>query len=136
MFGRSLRRVHQIVASQFGLDPLRMCRSLAALPRYVRNLARFRRDYRGPLELTPRLNDWFEAGGDATGEYFLQDLYVARKVYDAKPEKHVDIGSRVDGLVAHIASFREIEVFDIRPISATVARSEDRRVGEECRSRW
>jgi len=28
---------------------------------------------------------------------------------------HVDIGSRVDGFVAHVASFRKIEVFDIRP---------------------
>jgi hypothetical protein len=28
----------------------------------------------------------------------------------------VDVGSRVDGFVAHVASFRAIEVFDIRPI--------------------
>jgi hypothetical protein len=34
--------------------------------------------------------------------------------------KHVDIGSRVDGFVAHEASFREIEVFDVRPISTAV----------------
>jgi hypothetical protein len=32
----------------------------------------------------------------------------------------VDIGSRVDGFVAHVASFREIEVFDVRPISTAV----------------
>jgi len=32
----------------------------------------------------------------------------------------VDIGSRVDGFVAHVASFREIEVFDIRPITTKV----------------
>lgn len=32
------------------------------------------------------------------------------------------MGSRVDGFVAHIASFRNIEVFDIRPLTSTVAR--------------
>jgi len=35
----------------------------------------------------------------------------------------VDIGSRVDGFVAHVASFREIEVFDVRPISAQIPAS-------------
>jgi len=29
----------------------------------------------------------------------------------------VDIGSRIDGFVTHVASFRRIEVFDIRPLS-------------------
>lgn len=41
-------------------------------------------------------------------------------VFEAKPEKHVDIGSRVDGFIAHVASFREIEVFDIRPITTQI----------------
>jgi len=53
-------------------------------------------------------------------EYFWQDLLVARAIHSAKPVKHVDIGSRVDGFVAHVASFRAIEVFDVRPINATV----------------
>lgn len=37
-----------------------------------------------------------------------------------KPLLHVDIGSRVDGFVAHVASFRDIEVFDVRPISTQI----------------
>ena len=45
---------------------------------------------------------------------------VARLIFEAKPEKHVDIGSRLDGFVAHVASFREIEVFDIRPMTTTI----------------
>ncbi len=32
----------------------------------------------------------------------------------------MDIGSRVDGFVAHVASFREIEVFDVRPITTQI----------------
>lgn len=48
------------------------------------------------------------------GHYFHQDLYVARRIFEARPVKHVDIGSRIDGFVAHVASFREIEVLDVR----------------------
>lgn len=65
----------------------------------------------------PCLNDRFAESGVAKGHYFHQDLLVAQKVYDNKPSKHVDVGSRVDGLVAHIASFRQIEVLDVRPLS-------------------
>jgi SAM-dependent methyltransferase len=43
-------------------------------------------------------------------------LYVARKIYKQNPCKHIDIGSRIDGFVAHVASYRDIEVMDIRPI--------------------
>jgi len=45
---------------------------------------------------------------------------VARKIFLAAPQRHVDIGSRVDGFVAHVASFREIEVFDIRPMEMSI----------------
>jgi len=68
----------------------------------------------------PCLHDWSEEGGTASGEYFWQDLYIAQKIYNACPDRHVDIGSRVDGFSAHVASFREIEVFDIRPLTSQV----------------
>lgn len=61
-----------------------------------------------------------EQGGTMSGDYFHQDLFAARKIFEAAPRKHVDIGSRTDGFVAHVASFRPIEVFDIRPIQSTV----------------
>jgi hypothetical protein len=66
------------------------------------------------------LHDWHEEGGATHNEYFWQDLYVARKIFAANPERHVDIGSRIDGFVAHVAAFRRIEVFDIRPITALI----------------
>ncbi|MBK7517925.1 MAG: DUF268 domain-containing protein [Betaproteobacteria bacterium] len=55
-------------------------------------------------------------GGTASGHYFHQDLHVAQRVFALKPDRHIDVGSRVDGFVAHIASFREVDVLDIRPI--------------------
>jgi hypothetical protein len=68
------------------------------------------------MAFRPCLHDWCEDGGSTTDEYFWQDLHVARKIYLAKPQRHVDVGSRVDGFVAHIATFREVQVFDIRPM--------------------
>lgn len=64
--------------------------------------------------LYPILDDKFTEGGTMKGHYFHQDLLVARKIYENKPIKHIDIGSRLDGFVAHVAVFREIEIFDIR----------------------
>jgi Caenorhabditis protein of unknown function, DUF268 len=68
----------------------------------------------------PCLHDWYEEGGATNSEYFWQDLLVARMINTAVPDKHVDVGSRVDGFVAHVASFREIEVFDIRAITSEI----------------
>lgn len=69
------------------------------------------------MAFRPCLHDWYEEGGATTAEYFWQDLHVARKIFRANPQRHVDVGSRVDGFVAHVAAFREVQVFDIRPLS-------------------
>lgn len=80
----------------------------------------FRKGYSGRLGWMPCLHDRYAEGGTTKSEYFWQDLLVARSIFEANPEKHVDIGSRVDGFTAHVASFREIEVFDVRPISTYI----------------
>jgi hypothetical protein len=66
--------------------------------------------------ILPVLSDFDTNAGDASGHYFHQDLLVASLISIRKPMKHVDIGSRIDGFVAHVASFRPITVFDIRPL--------------------
>lgn len=68
----------------------------------------------------PCLDDFDDAAGVATGHYFHQDLYVAQCIYTDQPDRHIDVGSRVDGFVAHVASFREIDVVDIRPMQGKV----------------
>jgi hypothetical protein len=65
-------------------------------------------------KLWPCLVDKYTDSGMAKGGYFHQDLLVARKIFENNPECHIDIGSRVDGFVAHVASFRKIYVIDIR----------------------
>lgn len=68
----------------------------------------------------PILTDKDDQGGVMKGHYFHQDLFIARKIYEVNPEKHVDIGSRTDGFIAHVASYRHIELLDIRPIESSV----------------
>lgn len=115
-----LIKLHWILSRQFGIDPRIFLRSLRSLPFYLRDLASFRKGYAGNMNFTPCLHDRYEEAGAASSEYFWQDLLVARAIYADKPVRHVDIGSRVDGFVAHVASFRDCEVFDLRPISKLV----------------
>jgi len=58
--------------------------------------------------------------GVMEGHYFHQDLYVAQKIFLNNPLKHLDIGSRIDGFVAHVATFRKIEIIDIRYQTSSV----------------
>ncbi len=67
----------------------------------------------------PILNENSDDAGNMSGHYFHQDLLVAQKIFKNNPQKHVDIGSRTDGFVAHVATFREIELLDIRPMNTS-----------------
>ena len=62
----------------------------------------------------PILYDFTETASVAKGAYFHQDLLVAHKIFRANPKRHIDVGSRVDGFVAHVAAFRAIDVLDVR----------------------
>lgn len=67
----------------------------------------------------PILTDYEDQAGTASGHYFHQDLLVARFIHQANPMRHIDIGSRIDGFVAHVAAFRRIEVLDVRDLKNT-----------------
>lgn len=69
-------------------------------------------------EICPMLEEKTVNHPFVSKHYFIQDLFVAQKIFMNMPVKHTDIGSRVDGFVANIASFRKIEVFDIRYIKS------------------
>jgi len=72
-------------------------------------------------DLRPYLEDRHDSAANAAqGHYFLQDLWAAQRVYRFKPDQHVDVGSRVDGFVAHVASFCPVQYLDIRPLTTRV----------------
>jgi hypothetical protein len=115
-----LIKLHWILSTQVGFDPRVLLRSVLSFPFYISSWIAFRKYYLGVMKIAPCLQDRCEEAGVTKSEYFWQDLLVARAIFLASPRKHVDIGSRIDNFVAHVASFREIEVFDVRPISTTV----------------
>lgn len=97
------------------------------LPRFLRDLRTYRRlggrDGRFPLRLSalyPCLTEFHGNAGVAAGHYFHQDLLVARKIFARQPLRHVDIGSRIDGFVAHLLTFMPVELVDLRPVSDNV----------------
>lgn len=109
-----------------GFDPRRTIYFLRGLPAYYRDFRILKQQHTSAAtqfpfgRLHPCLEDRFNQSGLATGHYFHQDLLVARRVHLSNPAKHVDVGSRVDGFVAHIASFRQNEVLDIHPLPSTI----------------
>ena len=100
--------------------------------KFQRNSSWYRDDYREFKKLMgnnndfpindnfPCVDDKKDDAGDTHSHYFLQDLYVAQKIFENKPEKHVDVGSSINGFVGHVASFREIEVLDIRKMESKI----------------
>jgi len=113
-----VKHIGKILIS-FGINPLSMFLSIKNLPRYFKDMLVFKKKTRGYKDFPfafplPQLADLYDNSGIMSGHYFHQDLLVAKRIFKHNPDKHIDIGSRTDGFVAHIASFREIEVFDIR----------------------
>jgi len=120
-----LLKFHWFISNQVGINIFKFFRFIPYLFLFFRDYILFKREVRrlglrSCVRLLPCLHDKNEEAGVTKSEYFWQDLFVARSIFESKPQRHVDIGSRVDGFVSHVASFREIEVFDVRPISSQI----------------
>ena len=106
----------------FGIDLPMLYTSLKGLRRFCSDWHQFQTmnsQYGSVWRIRPDypcLTDFYSQSGVARGHYFHQDLYIAQKIFRKAPAKHVDVGSRIDGFVAHVASFRELEVLDLREL--------------------
>jgi SAM-dependent methyltransferase len=98
-------------------------RAILGLPRFVFDICRYSRlnPPNGfkllPINLTPVLGDFRGQAGIANGHYFHQDLWAARKIFERRPPRHVDVGSRIDGFICHLLVFMPVEVIDVRALS-------------------
>ena len=107
---------------RFGVNPLIMWKSIIGVPFFIKDLCVFQFQKYTSNESKyfsfglpfPILDERFKESGSINGHYFHQDLLVAQRIFENKPIIHLDIGSRVDGFIAHVASYRKIEVLDIR----------------------
>ncbi len=113
------------ILSSLSIQPKLIYASLKGWPNFRSDLRKIKDQLKNNADfkitsLYPVLRERFETNGDLKSHYFHEDLWAAQRIYENKPVKHVDVGSRVDGFVAHVASFREIEVFDIRQQQANI----------------
>jgi hypothetical protein len=110
-----------------GFDPRRTWRSLRFLLGYLRDVRKWRqglKQARGPnfaFHLLPTLSERYANSGVASGHYFHQDLWAARQIFERAPLRHLDVGSRIDGFVAHLLAFRTVEVVDIRALDSRIS---------------
>lgn len=120
---KSFKRINHYI-KLFGINPILFFKNLRGIPFYFHDLFLLKKQKRGqksfPFRYYPIFDERFADSGTMSGHYFHQDLLVAKKIFAANPVKHVDIGSRTDGFVAHLAVFREIEIFDIREQNSKV----------------
>lgn len=110
-----------------GWKPEQLGNTLRGFPIFWRNYQKYRSqaaqlaDTFPVTKVTPYFfHDRWAPAGQAQGQYFHQDLLVAREIYRRNPKRHLDVGSRVDGFCAHVATFRPIEIVDIRPMPSEV----------------
>jgi hypothetical protein len=125
-----MARLAQVIDKQAhftGFNPYVLYRSLKRLPIYLRDLDRYRQMNGGAScfqfdvrDAFPILNDMVSGAGVAGGHYFHQDLWAARKIFRRRPDRHLDVGSRIDGFVAHLLTFMPVTIVDIRPMQSSV----------------
>ena len=110
---------------EIGWNPLKTASFATGLSRYIFQFIRFRAiskkaNIDQDLKISPILSDYAKEAGDSRSLYFLQDLSCSQYVLSKAPNRHIDIGSRLDGFVAQICASRPIEVMDIRPTETQI----------------
>jgi hypothetical protein len=71
-------------------------------------------------ELWPILTDKYAKAGNMDN-YFWQDLWAARLIFHSGIKKHFDIGSRIDGFIAHLLAMEvDVTLIDIREFPGVV----------------
>lgn len=117
-FARGLRSsLRRAVEPVFGQFNSKKPRTDPRMIRFSEDLGRFTEAGGSVASVWPITSDFDgDASGVLPGHYFNQDLHVASLISKSTPRRHIDVGSSFQGFVAHVASFREIEVLDIRPM--------------------
>ena len=103
----------------------RVLRALS-VPAGLARWARDRKNYRAlsgaePLrwrDADPKLLDRLPTS-PYDQHYFFQDVWAANRVAELRPERHVDVGSRVD-YVGFLTALTRVTFVDIRPLDAEV----------------
>jgi len=120
-----MKRLYSIFNSLF-FDYIAVINKYRALPYFLRNMMQYNRlnqdkGLRFHLKnIFYKAEDRFGEAGSISGHYFYQDLWAAKYLYEHKIIDHVDVGSRLDGFIAHILLFSKVCYVDVRPLKAEI----------------
>ena len=116
------------VFQMFFFDPVVVLRKWLALPYFFKNWRSYKQAQQAQSFSIALQNiyyssaDRFSTAG-AGGHYFFQDIWAAKKVLEMTgggANNHVDVGSRLDGFVAHLLAYCKVTYVDIRPLPIVV----------------
>jgi len=65
-------------------------------------------------DVWPELNDQDSSSQTGGGQYFYQDNWALKKVFQSKVKEHFDIGSRIDGFTSQCSVFTKVNFVDFR----------------------
>lgn len=82
--------------------------------------AKFKKQTSSRVVFLPIVSD-VDLNAAKLGEYFWQDQFVAKEILKINPIRHIDVGSRIDGFVSILSCYRNVEVFDIRPLPYSIS---------------
>jgi hypothetical protein len=108
-----LKIFHNILKS-IGLDFLKF-KKIIYIFKYFSDLIFFIKSGGKITGVFPVFGDHKESNSDFDKHYFYHETIVSNYIFENNPKKHIDIGSRLNGFVSTVASFRKIEFFDLRP---------------------
>jgi len=110
-------------------DPLKIMRAVPEYVGFFRDWIRYSKlPESEPIELQntyPCIHDKTQTTAfDA--HYFYQDIWAFKKINAAKPDNHVDVGSRVD-FVGFLTAVTKVVFIDIRPLMVTLENFDSRK---------
>lgn len=107
-------------------DPLPLIRKWLAIPYFLRNFRLYSKANSSVSlaikwkDIYYRSYDRYYSAGQVAEHYFLQDIWAAKKIFSFNATNHVDVGSRVDGFVAHLLTHSKVTYIDFRPLPVIV----------------
>lgn len=112
----SLYRIYQ--ASRFYFR-FKIFKFVINISSYLKDLLRFKQLNKNNNFLMGYLYPCLQDKTESTpldSVYFFQDTWAAKKIFELKPKKHVDVGSNAK-TIGLISQFVETTMIDIRPLS-------------------
>ena len=109
-----LRRFYIFILN-FGID-LKKVLYLPSIINYIKDFIKFKKKGGKIRNIYMCLEDFNKNSTEFKNQFFHSDLLISQKIFENNPTNHLDVGSRIDGLVSHLASFRSLDFADIRNV--------------------